>query len=216
MLALARPVLVFLYGSAWGGSSFIWNGRELWAIDVAANGLRILSLGIMFISLLSTTNSLLPAVKKSLLTTVSVFSGVAALAVTEIALIRVPFIGIYGAPVASVVCYAVALFMNMRFLRKLGYIRSSFMKMFAVPLICSLICGIISLATVIIFSSFINADRRFGAFAVMCIGGIAGVVSYVFTLLMFGGITAEEIRLLPKGNKLCDFLIKKGWVAQKR
>ena len=174
MLAVARPVLVFLYGSAWGGSSFMWNGNEVWAVDIAANGLRILSMGIMFISLLSTTNSLLPAVKKSYLTTISVFTGVAALAVTEIVLIRIPAIGIYGAPIASVVCYAVALAMNMHFLRKLGYIKNSYARLFAVPLMCSLICGITSLSAVIITSAIFNADRRFGAFAVMCAGGLVG------------------------------------------
>ncbi len=216
MLAVARPVLVFLYGSAWGGSSFMWNGNEVWAVDIAANGLRILSMGIMFISLLSTTNSLLPAVKKSYLTTISVFTGVAALAVTEIVLIRIPAIGIYGAPIASVVCYAVALAMNMHFLRKLGYIKNSYARLFAVPLMCSLICGITSLSAVIITSAIFNADRRFGAFAVMCAGGLVGAATYVFTLVAFGGITAQEIRLLPKGAKLCEFMLKKGWITEKR
>ena len=28
------------------------------------------------------------------------------------------------------------------------------------------------------------------------------------------GITAEEIRLLPKGRKLCDFMLKKGWITE--
>ena len=214
MFAVARPVLVFLYGSAWGGSSFVWNGTEFWAVDIAANGLRILSLGIIGISLLSTTNSLLPAIKKSHLTTVSVFTGVAALAVTEIVLIRVPSVGIYGAPVASVVCYTVALSLNLFFLKRLGYIERSFTGMFAKPLIAALLCGAAAVGTVYGASLIINAERRLGAFAVMCAGGVVGVIVYIVALLALKGITAEEIRLLPKGRKLCDFMLKKGWITE--
>ncbi|MBO4860144.1 MAG: polysaccharide biosynthesis C-terminal domain-containing protein, partial [Clostridia bacterium] len=214
MFAVARPVLVFLYGSAWGGSSFVWNGTEFWAVDIAANGLRILSLGIIGISLLSTTNSLLPAVKKSHLTTVSMFTGVAALAVTEIVLIRVPSVGIYGAPVASVVCYTVALSLNLFFLKRLGYIERSFTGMFAKPLIAALLCGAAAVGTVYGASLIINAERRLGAFAVMCAGGVVGVIVYIVALLALKGITAEEIRLLPKGRKLCDFMLKKGWITE--
>ena len=214
MFAVARPALVFLYGAEWGGESFIWNGAEYWAIDIASNGLRILSAGIIFISLLSTTNSLLPAVRKSHLTTVSVLTGVAALAATEITLIGVPGVGIYGAPAASVVCYAVALAMNLFFLKKLGYVTRSVAAMFAKPLLCAALCGGASLGAVWLASQAFDISTRLGSLVTVCAGGIAGVAVYVISMLAFKGMTADEIRLLPKGAKLCAFLLKKGWISE--
>lgn len=214
MFAVARPVLVLLYGARWGETSFLWNGSEYWAIDIASNGLRILSLGILFISLLSTTNSLLPAVKKSHLTTISVLTGVAALAATEILLVSVRGVGIYGAPVASVVCYVTALSMNLYFLKKLGHVTSSYFRMFAKPALCAVLCGAAAWGAVELMSLAVNPQSRLGSLAVLCAGGFAGVVVYIAALLVFKGIDADEVRLLPKGKKLCAFLLRKGWLTE--
>lgn len=216
MFAVARPVLVFLYGASWGETSFLWNGSEYWAVDIAANGLRILSLGIMFISLLSTTNSLLPAVKKSHLTTISVLTGVTALAAVEILLVRVPAVGIYGAPAASVVCYVTALSMNLYFLKKLGHVASSYFRMFAKPALCALLCGAAAWGAVELTSLAVDTQSRLGSFAALCAGGFAGAAVYIAALLIFKGITADEVRLLPKGAKLCNYLLRKGWMTENR
>ena len=216
MFAVARPVLVFLYGASWGETSFLWNGSEYWAVDIAANGLRILSLGIIFISLLSTTNSLLPAVKKSHLTTISVLTGVTALAAVEILLVRVPAVGIYGAPAASVVCYVTALSMNLYFLKKLGHVASSYFRIFAKPTLCAVLCGAAAWGAVELTSLAVDTQSRIGSFAALCAGGFAGAAVYIAALLIFKGITADEVRLLPKGAKLCNYLLRKGWMTENR
>ena len=215
MCAVARPALVVLYGAGWGKTQFIWNNTRYWSVDVAANGLQILSAGIVLISLLSTANSLLPAVKRPLLTTLSVCTGVAALTVTEIVLIRVPSVGIYGAPIASVVCYAVALAMDLHFLKKLKYVVVSYADMFAKPLLCASLGGLSAIGTVTLVSRLVTENTRVGSFIMTCAGGSVGAAVYAVTLLAFKGITAEEIRLLPKGKKLCAFMIKKGWITEK-
>ena len=216
MFAVARPVLVFLYGASWGETSFLWNGSEYWAVDIAANGLRILSLGIIFISLLSTTNSLLPAVKKSHLTTISVLTGVTALAAVEILLVRVPAVGIYGAPAASVVCYVTALSMNLYFLKKLGHVASSYFRIFAKPMLCAVLCGAAAWGAVELTSLAVDTQSRLGSFAALCASGLAGAAVYIAALLIFKGITADEVRLLPKGAKLCNYLLRKGWMTENR
>ena len=215
MCAVARPALVVLYGAGWGKTQFIWNNTRYWSVDVAANGLQILSAGIVLISLLSTANSLLPAVKRPLLTTLSVCTGVAALTVTEIVLIRVPSVGIYGAPIASVVCYAVALAMDLHFLKKLKYVVVSYADMFAKPLLCASLCGLSAIGTVTLVSRLVTENTRVGSFIMTCAGGSVGAAVYAVTLLAFKGITAEEIRLLPKGKKLCAFMLTQGWITEK-
>ena len=57
-------------------------------------------------------------------------------------------------------------------------------------------------------------DTRVASFAILMCSGIAMVVTYAATLLLFRGISEDEVRLLPMGNKIADILVKKGILAQ--
>ena len=48
------------------------------------------------------------------------------------------------------------------------------------------------------------------ALILLLITGICAVAIYVFTMLLFKGITADEVRLLPMGGRLASFLVKRG------
>lgn len=48
------------------------------------------------------------------------------------------------------------------------------------------------------------------ALILLMITGICAVAIYVVTMLLFKGITADEVRLLPMGGRLAFFLVKRG------
>ena len=213
LFAVARQALVLLYTSDWG-INMAWTEATGTPIDVATGGVRILAIGIIFISVLSTTNSILPAVKKSYLPTISVFCGVIALTAAEITLVRVKSIGIYGAPIASVLCYVVALSMNLFYLKKHGYLKASVFSIFAKPFVCSLLCGLSAYAVVLLGNAVFAVESRLSSLIILCAAGAVGVVVYAVSMLAVKGITCEEIRILPKGRTLCAFLIRKGFIKE--
>lgn len=212
LFAVARQALVLLYTSDWG-KNMAWTEATGTPIDVATGGVRILAIGIIFISVLSTTNSILPAVKKSYLPTISVFCGVVVLTAAEIVLVRIKSIGIYGAPVASVLCYTVALSMNLFFLKKYKYLQSSIFSIFAKPFLCSLFCGGAAYLVVLLGNAVLG-ESRLSALIILCAAGAVGVVVYAVSLIAVKGITAEEVRILPKGRTLCAFLVRKGFIKE--
>lgn len=214
LLAVSRQAITLLYGADWGGD-LLWNGETVSSVAVASGGLMILSVGIIFISLLSTTNALLQAIGQQHLPTVSVLCGVGVLVALEIGLVSIPSIGIYGAPIASVGCYITALSMNMFFLKKKrGYSKSLF-RVFLCPFVCAVLCGLSAYLAAAITEAVLPEGSRLTAFVSLICAAVTGVGAYVASMLALHGITPNEVRLLPKGNAICSLLIRKGWLHEK-
>ena len=217
MLAVARPAITLIYGVGFGSAdtlSRVWNGKPYIPVDIASTALMILSVGIIFVSLLSTTNALLQAIGKQRLPMISISIGVAVLFVLEISLVSIPKIGIYGAPIASVACYASALTVNMLFLKRSGSLGKSLSNLFFKPLVCGAACGAGAYGMAALSRVFLGGESRLNSLITLCLAGGAGVVIYAAGLLLTKGITANEVRLLPKGNAISGFLIKKGLLKE--
>lgn len=217
MLAVSRPAISLIYGVNFGGGDNIiriWNGKPYMPVDIASVSLMILSVGIIFISLLSTTNALLQAVNRQYLPMISIGIGLVFLIGLEVGLVSIPEIGIYGAPIASVVCYIAALAMNMLFLRKYRSFKISVYKLFFKPFVSAAACGASAYGVVKLGQFILNGETRLNSLIILCLAGVTGVIVYAASLLAVKGITAEEVRLLPKGRSLCAFLIKKGFIKE--
>ena len=145
----------------------------------------------------------------------SVLAGVMILILLEVTLVSIKPIGIYGAPISSVACYVTALYMNMRYLRKCQNIKLPFRRLFLKPLVCSAICGVFCFISYKIGFALWqgNPDGRFASFVILIITGVLAVFLYVFLMLLVKGITANEVRLLPKGKQLCAYFVRKGWLS---
>ena len=57
-----------------------------------------------------------------------------------------------------------------------------------------------------------SVDSRLGALCILLVSGIAMVITYCTSIILLKGIREDEVRLLPKGDKLASLLIKKGWL----
>ncbi len=207
LFVLARPVISTLYGSSWGDPIDI-NGVTVMPVDLASNALSILAVGVIFISLVSTTNALLQAIGKTWLPMVSVLCGSGLLLVTDFILIRNKAVNIYGAPISTVLCYVVAYALNSVFLKKSGINGVSPLRLFIKPLIGALVSGGVCFGIYKLTGEFITNDGRLDNFARLVISGIFGVFAYAGILLAIKGITEKEVRLLPFGNRIASLLIK--------
>ena len=108
--------------------------------------------------------------------------------------------------------------MDIRFLRKHCGVKLKLAGMFARPLLC----GVISAAAT--YGAYIGAkslwsvlvggstDTRAASLCILLVSGIALVVSYVASVLVFRAIREDEVKLLPMGNKIAKILIKLGWL----
>ncbi len=209
LCALARPCIGFIYGTEYKYSITLLDGTIKTPLDIASPALSILGIGVFFISMVSTTNSLLQACGKPMLPVVSVLSGVALLTVCEITLVGNESIGIYGAPISSVVCYATAFTINFMFLRKKQGLNLNVIKLFGKNAISALCCGAGAFGVYKGIMFILGVETRLNCLICLVPAGITAVAIYVALTLLLKGATAEEIELLPKGRTLAAFLKNK-------
>ncbi len=210
LFVLARPVIAMLYGSGWGSMDMLVfsEGTSITPVDMASNSLSVLAIGIIFVSLLSTTTALLQAIGKSYYPTLSVCCGVNVLILMEIFTVSGP-IGIYGAPLSSVTCYIIACTLNLVFLNKCGIRDISPLKMFIKPAISAVCAGMVAFASYYGLDMVISGDGRIENAIFLVISGILGVITYAAILLLIKGITVTEVKLLPFGERIAAVLVKK-------
>ena len=216
LLVTGRHCISLLYGAdKWSDALIMANGSELIPLDAATNCLMILAFAVFFISIVSTCNSLLNAYGKAQLPFFAVLVGIAVLTVSELVLLLSPA-GIYGAPISSLICYAIVMLLDIYFLNKRCGLKLKLVNMFARPMLCGAVSAVAT------FFAYIGAkalwlnmmggssDTRIASLFILLISGITLVIAYVVTVILFKAIKEDEVRLLPMGGKIAKFLIKRG------
>ena len=210
LAVLARPAIALIFGT--GGVPIETASGTVMPIDVAAPALSLLSLGIFLISLLSTTNALLQACHRAYLPMISVSIGVVFLVIAEVGLVSIPAVGIYGAPLATLICYGVALAFNVRFLAKTQRLKLEFFYLFAKPACCAAFSAAGAHAVNLLLSALFGNERRLTCAIILLVAVSAAVAIYIVTMLAVKGIRENEVRLLPMGDRFADYLIRKGYL----
>ncbi len=219
LLVTGRHCIGLLYGAdKWSSVMEMADGSGLVLLDAASVSLAILAFAVFFISIVSTCNSLLNAYGKPNLPFISVLVGIGVLTAVEIALLYSP-LGIYGAPISSVVCYLIVMLMDIYFLRKYCGVRLKLGGMFARPLACGIASAVVTYGAYTgakaLWTALVgaNTDTRLASFAILMISGIALVIAYAVSSLLLKSIKEDEVRLLPMGNKIADFLVRRKWLT---
>lgn len=213
---IGMPCAAFLVATAPSCLTLLYSGAfetytSVDALAVSSGSLRILAVGIIFMSIVSTTNALLQAVGKIWLPMLSVGVGVVCMALIEYFGIS-GILGIYGAPISSVCCYLLAATLNLMFLRVHTTAPLSTVRLFVKPAICSVLTGCTTYVAYFLLRIPFSGTTRVQSFVVLCLCAVVAVATYVFSMLLICGIKASEVRLLPMGNRLASYLIRKGWL----
>ncbi len=218
LLVTGRSCISLLYGaSQWSKPLAMADGNSLVPLDAASDALVILGFAVFFISIVSTCNSLLNAYGKPHLPFIAVLCGIAVLTASEIGLLYSP-LGIQGAPASSLICYCIVMLMDIFFLRKYCGVKLKLAGMFARPVLCGAVSAVVTYGAyhgaTALWSSFVGSstDSRLASLCILLISGVALVISYAVSVLIFRAIKEDEVRLLPKGNTIASKLIKKGWL----
>ncbi len=112
-LLVAIPCAIFCYFGAPIIIKILFNKLTAEEKIISKNLLKIISLGIIFLSLLQTTNAVLIGKGKIYLPLISMGIGVCVKIILEVILISNPNIAIYGGAFALIACYFVAVLINL-------------------------------------------------------------------------------------------------------
>ncbi len=189
---LARPVMALL------------GGYTAERLDLAAKLMGVLSICIFLYAIIQYTNSLMQAHGYAHIPVVNMLlAGVVKLAVVYI-LVGNPALGIVGAPVGAVLGYSAIAVMNLVSIRRVVPQKPALLTNLLRPAIPAAIMGVVVYGCYWALTRLLGPD---GSRILLC--GIpigVGVVVYFFAVVKCKAITAEDCRLLPKGEKIAKLL----------
>jgi len=175
-------------------------GEGLTSVGVSSSLLSILAISILFISIISVSNSILQSYGFEMKTIISTALGIVVKLILTNLLIQDEKIGMYGAPISTLACYAVIMCLNMYFVVKYTGFFPSVRKIFLKPILASAV----SVASSGLLHHFV-IDPRFSSKGIVISIPLCAVI-YVILLFAFKGIDEEDLKLLPKGDSVIRLL----------
>ena len=171
--------------------------------DIAAPALSMLSIGILFLGIISITNSVLQACKSERYTIISTVSGIVVKIISILIFARIPGLGLLGAAISTLLCYFTIMCLNLIFMiKKTGFVPKVH-RILTKPLISGICCGVGALAT-----SYLLGNVDINQKIVTLIAIMVAVVIYFGVLVLIKGLNRYDVMMMPKGAKLCSLLDK--------
>lgn len=135
-------------------------------------------------------------------------------------LIGIPSLNIYGAIIGTLFCYVVVTVIDLIFLMKTSKVNINIKSVFLKPLMCSAVSGgtawvMNKMLCDILDGVPLLADKTnyLSYVTVSLIVSVAfSVVVYFFTMLVSKSLEVEDIKMLPKGEKIVKILEKYGFL----
>lgn len=193
LMILAEPIMLLLYPT-----------QRASAVS-AAPSLFILAFGVIFLATVQTLTGVLQGIGKQLIPVRNLAVGAIVKVVLTYILTGIPGINIQGAAIGTVAAYIVASSLNMVAVRKYTGARFDLTLTVLKPLTAGLVMG----CFVFVFYSVVCnvlgniTEGRNLANAVAAAGTIiSGALVYVIMLFVTKAISSEELKLLPRGEKL--------------
>ncbi len=190
-------------------------GLGLWALaepitrlcypryDAALGGelLGVLGFASLFVCLTLISNSILQAHGAVKVPILSMLVGGVAKIVLNYNLAAVPSVNIHAAPIGTLVCFALSTLVNLFFVWLIVRDKPNYLALFAKPLAASLLMAVCAKGAYALLHARIASNLVCVAIAVLF-----AVALYAALVLALRIITRDDLRLLPKGDKLARLL----------
>ena len=147
------------------------------------------------------TDSILPANGNERLPIYSILCGGIVKVIVNYVLVGNPEINVYGAPVGTICCYLVVAVMNLIFMARHMERAVNLGKVLLRPALSAAAMGVAAWAVWSLAKSFISSSLIAFGLAVA-----AGVAVYLVLVIALRAITLEDMKLIPKGEKLAKLL----------
>ena len=185
IILYASPIISLLFGEAGG------------EIDYIAPLLSVLAASIPFACLITTTNAVLQAYRKTIVPIVSMAIGALIKVVLAYVLIAIPEINVYGAPLSTFVCDTVITVINVSQIYKLTKKKSNVFSVYAKPLLSSGLAMTVSLLVYIPVLRMTNSEKMS-----FLVAAPIAVAVYFITAVLTKTISDEDIKMIPVLNKI--------------
>ena len=188
--ALSGPILELFFPNVSG------------EIAIAAPLLSMMGIASVLLGITAPVASIFHAVERADIPLKLIMCGAALKFVVNWNLLANPNVGIYAAPLGTILCYLVVLVGQGIFLSKVVGKEIKITSILTKPLICGILCAVAANTSYKILSR-VSESRMMVLFSVL----IGGIVYGIFVLCM-KIITKNEVKLLPNGKKISKILEK--------
>ena len=184
----ARPIL-----------SLLFSGQDR-AVDIAAPLLAMLGASVLFSGMITTTNAILQSYRQTVKPIISMAIGSAIKLVSAYILIGIPEIGVYGAPVSTLICDITVSAINIWFIGKRipkSSKNSGLGKIYIRPTAASALAIAASFGVYTAIFRY-TEDIRLSFLAAFCVA----VAAYIPLVFVLGAVSREDISDIPMGGKI--------------
>jgi len=188
MSSLSKPILSMFYVQS--------------SVEMAWPLLSLLAPSTFFVCLLSVTNAILQSCGYERKPLYSMLCGAAVKLISNAILLH--FIGMYGTPISTFLCYLTAAGMNLFYVAKYAKVTPNARRVFLRPLAASITCAGAAMGSYALLTGVLHMSGRLPTLLSI----FAAVIVYVLMIFAIRAITADDVRLLPKGEKILRVLKK--------
>lgn len=199
MAALSTPILTLVYGTSRPS-----------LVPIASGMLSTYGMFVFLMAVSTPITNMLQAIGRADAPVKAIIVGTVVKLISNFVLIGNPSINVKGAPIGSILCYAVIVAYELVVLLRQTRVRLNFVSVFLKPLICALFCAAAAWAVNGLLYNALSASMgMMGANAVATLTAVVvAVIVYFISLLLLRGLSKDDILMLPKGEKIAKALEK--------
>lgn len=197
IMILAEPIIRLIYPLQADGAG------------AAISCLTWLGLGVMFICIAQAMAGILQGLGRPALSVYGIIAGVIVKAIVSYALISVESLNVTGAAIGTTAGLLAVALVNFCFVQKIAGTKHDF----TLAILRPLICGILMAISVVIVNFGIGHFIHSRIITILAV--LVAVAVYGLSLIKTKTILPEEVKTLPKGEKLYKLLIKLKLAEQK-
>ncbi len=186
MSVLAEPIVRLLYHTE--------------DAQLAGALLSILGFASIFVCLVSVSNSVMQSYGHQNLPVLVMICAGTMMLVIDYILVGIDAVNIFGSPIGTLCCYAVAAVADFVLIRRIVPHPPKYFRLFFGPALATAIMGLAA------WGSYRLADLVFGNTLSTAIAILCAVAVYAFLVVWLQLLSREELRLMPKGDKIADLL----------
>ena len=194
LAVLARPIVALLFRDSNAAGPVI---------------LTYMGVASFFVCIALVTNAILQADGKETLPIISMLIGGVIKIACNLLLVRRPEINILGAAIGTIVCYAVICLLNCVFIARSMAVRARYGRAFLPPLVSALVMAACAWAVYGLAARMLHVGAdgpRLPLLAALIAAILVGAVVYVVMVVVTKSVTLEDMKLIPKGEKIAKFL----------
>ena len=207
---LAEPVVRILYAGSKTASS----------IPIAAPFVAVYGFFALILSVSTPVTNMLQAIGRADVPVKTLLIGSVVKLVCNFALVGIPSVNIKGAPIGTILCYFIIVFLNLYVLLKETGVRINWYKVFIKPLAAGGLAGLSSKALYEIFVRILPegapGSRHAGFTYATIIAVFGAIIIWVILLGVFRVLNRRDVLQLPGGKKLAAKMEKRGLLPPAR